>query len=346
MAKKNLKELTAEEIGEFVADSGLPAYRARQLLHWIYERRAESVMDITEFSKDLRAKLEAMAYISSLKTIKRLISGDGTEKYLFELEDGLTIESVLILDEDRVTLCISSQAGCAMGCAFCRTGTDGFKRNLKAFEIVDQIIAASRLIAPKTITNIVFMGMGEPMMNLAEVGEALNRITMLLKISKRRITVSTAGYVPGIVKFAETAPIVNLAISLNATTDAVRDRIMPINRKYPIKKLLDACREFPLPPTRKITFEYVMLAGVNDTEDDARRLIGLLRGIPSKVNLIPLNEHDGCEFKRPGDETISAFQKILIDGGVSAFIRKSKGVDISAACGQLRSAREAKKGAA
>ncbi|MFA5352712.1 MAG: 23S rRNA (adenine(2503)-C(2))-methyltransferase RlmN, partial [Thermodesulfovibrionales bacterium] len=212
----------------------------------------------------------------------------------------------------------------------------GLKRNLEPGEIVDQVISVSRAILPRRLTNIVLMGMGEPLANLANVSEALRRMTELLAISPRRITLSTSGLVPKILELSRQAPLVNLAISLNATTDAVRDDIMPVNRTYPIKALLDACRRFPLPERRKITFEYVLLRGVNDSLDDAVRLVSLLKGIPSKVNLIPFNPHEGSEFRRPEERRVLAFQDILTRGHLTALIRKSKGQDILAACGQLK----------
>ena len=334
-SKINLKALSKPELETFMRDSGLPPFRAKQLLHWIYERHVLSVPEITEFSKDLRERLSGHAYLSSLELVSRLTSEDGTEKFLFGLEDGERIESVLIPDEDRLTLCISSQAGCAMGCRFCLTGKLGLKRNLLAHEIADQVIAAARLIAPRRITNIVLMGMGEPLANIEHVAEALRRITALMKISPRRVTLSTAGIVPAIRELPKRAPQVNLAVSLNATTDSVRNSVMPVNRTYPLGALLEACRKYPLPPRRKITFEYVLLKDVNDRAADARRLIGLLKGIPSKVNLIPFNPYEGAEFRRPDDEEVFAFQQILLKGSLTALIRKSKGQEIRAACGQL-----------
>jgi 23S rRNA (adenine2503-C2)-methyltransferase len=350
MSILNLKALSKNELESFVRKSGLPAFRARQLIHWIYERRVESIEGITEFSKELRQKLSASAFISNLRVLGRQSSRDGTEKFLFGLEDGESVESVLIPDEDRLTLCISSQVGCAMGCAFCLTGKLKLKRNLKAHEIVDQIISVNRLVDKETamgrsplmkrgagrVTNIVLMGMGEPLANFDEVVEALWRMTELMKISKRKITLSTSGIAPKILELAEKAPRVNLAISLNATTDKVRDAIMPVNKKYPLKVLLSACRAFPLEPRRRITFEYVMLGGINDSEDDARRMIRLLKGIPCKVNLIPFNPFKGCEYERSSDGDVIKFQETLMKGHITALIRKSKGQDILAACGQLK----------
>jgi 23S rRNA (adenine2503-C2)-methyltransferase len=334
--KTNLKELSGQELELFIKDSNLPSFRAKQILHWIYEKCARSISEITELSKDLREKLSENAYISNLEMLGRQVSEDGTEKFLFGLEDAETIESVLIPDEDRLTLCISSQVGCAMDCRFCLTGKLGLKRNLRAYEIVDQIISANRIIKPMQLTNIVLMGMGEPLSNFDNVVDALWRITEFMKISPRRITLSTSGIVPKILELPKKAPAVNLAISLNATTDEERNYIMPINKTYPIKELLTACRKFPLPPRRRITFEYVMLKNINDTPEDAKRLVNLLKGIPSKVNLIPFNPYEGSEFERPEDARVLNFQKILLKGHITALIRKSKGQDILAACGQLK----------
>jgi len=336
MEKVNLKALGKTELQSFLEDQGLPGYRFRQLIHWIYEKRAASINEITVFSKGLRERLTEVAYIGNLTVLDHTRSMDGTEKYLFGLEDSETIESVLIPDDDRLTLCISSQAGCAMGCGFCRTGKDGLRRNLDAYEIVDQVVQVEHEISPGRITNIVLMGMGEPLKNIDNVSEALHRLNELLKISKRKITVSTSGVVPGIEALADKAPEVNLAISLNATTDEVRDRIMPINKIYPIRALMKACRRFPLQKRRRITFEYVLLGGVNDSNDDARRLLELLANVPNKVNLIPFNEFAGCIYRRPADERVAEFQSILLEAGLTAIIRKSKGSDILAACGQLR----------
>lgn len=335
MSKINLKALSKQELESFIKESGLPAFRTKQLIHWIYERHAISVMDVTEFSKDMREKLAEKAYISNLEVLERKTAEDGTEKFLFGLEDGESIESVLIPDEDRLTLCISSQVGCAMCCRFCLTGTMGLKRNLHAHEIADQIISVRRLTG-RVITNIVFMGMGEPLANFDNVVDARRRITENMKISPRRITLSTSGLVPKIPELAVKAPKVKLAVSLNATNDAVRDYIMPVNKTYPLKTLMEACRKFPLPARSRITFEYVLLKDVNDTSDDAKRLIHLLKGIPSKVNLIPFNPYPGSEFQRPYDESVLEFQNILLDAHITAIIRKSKGQDILAACGQLK----------
>ncbi len=343
MPKINLKALSKQELESFIRESALPSFRTKQLLHWIYEEHVSSISDITELSKELRERLAEKAFISNLEVLERKASGDGTEKYLFGLEDGESIESVLITDEDRLTLCISSQVGCAMGCSFCLTGTMGLKRNLQPHEIVDQIIAVSRLIEPRKITNIVFMGMGEPLANFGNVVEALRRITGGMKISPRRITLSTSGIAPKIPELAVEAAKVKLADSLNATTDMVRDYIMPVNRTWPLKTLMDACRKVPLPARGRITFEYVLLKDVNDTQEDAKRLIHLLKGIPSKVNLIPFNPYPGSDFGRPDEKSVLEFQNILLSAHITAIIRKSKGRDISAACGQLKAGRSTVK---
>jgi 23S rRNA (adenine2503-C2)-methyltransferase len=334
--KVNIKALSKDELATFIGERGLPRYRAEQLFHWLYKRDVSSIDEITEFSRELRNTLKEGAFISNLTLVKRLTSQDRTEKFLFTLEDGNAIESVLIHDEGRLTLCISSQVGCAMSCRFCLTGKQGFIRNLASYEIVDQITAVNRLIRPERISNIVLMGMGEPLANFYEVVEALWRIVDFIGISRRRITLSTAGIVPKLRLFAEKAPEVNLAISLNASTDEERSALMPINKTYPITSLIAACRKYPLQPTRRITFEYVLIDKKNDSVEDALRLVQLLKGIRCKVNLIPLNIHPESSLKRPSDKKILAFQNILLKNKIRALIRGSKGQDILAACGQLR----------
>ncbi|HMK50693.1 MAG TPA: 23S rRNA (adenine(2503)-C(2))-methyltransferase RlmN, partial [Thermodesulfovibrionales bacterium] len=318
----DLKSLSREAVETFMIGMGLPKYRSGQIVHWIYDKLVTDIDGITEFSKDLRTVLGQSAYVSNLKLIRRLISSDDTEKFLFSLEDGYTVESVLIPDEERLTLCVSSQVGCALGCLFCRTGMSGFTRNLKAHEIVDQIISVNRLIrkdrpagtqaevsyegglSGRRITNIVLMGMGEPLMNFDNVVEALLRLEDLMGISKRRITLSTSGIVPKLPLLFTKAPGVNLAVSLNAASNEVRDRLMPVNKKYPISALLNACRKYPLRPGRKLTFEYVLIDGLNDSPDDARKLVHLLKGIKCRVNLIPFNPHEGSKLRRPSDQKV------------------------------------------
>jgi 23S rRNA (adenine2503-C2)-methyltransferase len=346
--RKNIKAYTLSELEAALTGVGLRKYRAGQIMEWIYRHHARGFEEMTNIAKADRDLLTQRFSIAALALLRMERSSDGTRKFLFGLEDGHTIESVLIPDEDRNTLCISSQVGCAQACRFCLTGSGGFQRNLEAFEIADQVLEVDALLGSETvepgtewrkrITNIVFMGMGEPLANLDNVVRALQVITAEkgLGFSPRRVTVSTDGLVPGIERLGRSGVKVNLAVSLNATTDEVRDRIMPVNRRYPIKELLAACGRFPLEPRRRITFEYVLLRDVNDSKEDAVRLARMLKGIQCKVNLIPFNPFPGSEFRRPDDGTVRDFQKILLDRHYTAPVRESRGRDISAACGQLR----------
>ncbi len=339
--KINIKSLTRDELLARLVDQGLKKFRADQILMWLYTHHARSFDDMTNIAKLERTQLASSFYIPIPKIITTETSLDGTKKFLFELVDSHTVESVLIPDEDRQTLCISSQVGCQQACRFCLTGSGGFTRDLKAHEIVDQVLEVSRILkeeGTRGITNIVLMGMGEPLANFDEVVKAIKLITSTtgLGFSPRRVTVSTDGLVPEIGKLGRSGVKVNLAVSLNATTDEVRDRIMPVNRRYPIKELLAACKRFPLEPRRRITFEYVLLRGVNDSVEDAQRLTKLLQGIKCKVNLIPFNPFPGSEFKRPEDGAVQRFRKILVNANYTALVRESRGQDISAACGQLR----------
>jgi 23S rRNA (adenine2503-C2)-methyltransferase len=335
--KTDLKTLSSAGMLCAFLEKGLPRFRTGQLLHWMYRKYASDIDEVTEFSRGLREDLGKDFFIGNLNIKRRLRSSDGTEKFLFSLLDGETVESVLIPDGDRLTLCVSSQVGCAMGCLFCLTGKLGFIRNLKAHEMVDQVISAARSLQPgEKITNIVLMGMGEPLANFEEVMEALRRITGLMGISGRRITLSTSGLAPKIAALGEQAPDVNLAVSLNATTDESRDRLMPVNRRYPLKSLIDACRKFPLKPRRRITFEYVLIDCMNDSQEDARRLVRLVKGLRCKINLIPYNPHGESDLNRPTEIKILDFQKILTENHLTALIRESKGRDILAACGQLK----------
>lgn len=334
----DIKNLTFEELSAFIAHLGKERFRATQIMKWVFSKRAKSFDEMTNLAKDFRDALKEEAFVSSLQPIKVELSEDGTKKYLFQLSDGNSVESVLIPDEDRLTLCISSQVGCPLDCGFCLTGSGGFVRNLETSEIINQICAVQdELPEDAKITNIVLMGMGEPLLNYDNVLKALKIMTYGdgLNFSMRKITVSTSGVITEMMRLGMAMPV-NLAVSLNATTDEVRSRLMPVNRKYPLSRLLSACREYPLAPRRRITFEYILIKGVNDSLDDARRLTGLLRGIPCKINLIPYNEHDGSDLERPTATAIRAFQEILQDAGYTALQRTSKGVDISAACGQLR----------
>lgn len=334
----DIKNLTVEELSSFIAHLGKERFRATQIIKWVYQKKAESFDEMTNLARDFRETLKGIAFISSLQPIKIEVSKDGTKKYLFRFLDGDSIESVLIPDEKRLTLCISSQVGCPLECGFCLTGQGGFVRNLTTSEIVNQICAVQDDLPGDTkITNIVLMGMGEPLLNYDNVLNALRIMTCGdgLNFSTRKITVSTSGIIPEMARLGRAMPV-NIAVSLNATTGEVRSRLMPVNKKYPLDRLLSACREYPLPPRRRITFEYILIKGVNDSSEDARRLAKMLRGIPCKINLIPYNEHEWSELRRPSDEAIRGFQEIVLDAGYTAPIRTSKGLDISAACGQLR----------
>jgi 23S rRNA (adenine2503-C2)-methyltransferase len=359
--KLDLKTLSFPELEGFVKKLGWPKYRSAQLWQWIYQKKIDDFSQMTDLSKTDRALLEENAFIGRIKLAGIHHSVDHTTKYLLELADGMRIEAVLIpgnrpenrpprkaailqavpedTNQSRLTLCISTQVGCSLDCGFCYTGTLGLKRNLKAHEIVDQVIIAQKnLKPPQHLTNIVLMGMGEPLANYREVVEALNRMVHSkgLAVPPRRITLSTAGLVPQIKQFMESDLKVNLAVSLNAPNQALRDRLMPkANRSYPLKELIDACRTVPLAPRKRITFEYTLLGGVNDSEEHAKQLARLVRGLSCKINLIPFNEFPESGFTRPGEEAVFRFQKILRDAKLHAFIRKTKGRDILAACGQL-----------
>ena len=337
-APTNLLALDFEAMGRLVEQFGWPRYRTGQILRWLYQRRIKDINQMTDLGQTERTALASLATIPRAAGCTVLRSIDHTKKLLLTLNDGLTVETVLIPDEDRITLCVSTQVGCTLDCGFCLTGTMGLKRNLKPHEIMEQVLTAQdRLLPGERITNLVFMGMGEPLANMEALSEAIRRLTNKpwgLGWSPRRITVSTAGLAA---RLKDIAPLgVNLAISLNATTDNQRATLMPaVNGIASLKTLLAACRRYPLPPTRRLTFEYVLLAGVNDQADDARRLIKLVRGIACKINLIPFNEFPGTPFRCPSEGDISAFQAIVRRAGLDVFVRKSRGRDVLGACGQL-----------
>lgn len=339
----DLKNFSLDELEAFITGTGKERFRARQIFKWLYQKDARTFGEMTNLSREFRQELERTTFISDLEPEVVEHSADGTKKYLFRLSDGVTVESVLIPEEDRTTLCISSQVGCAMGCEFCLTGTFRLTRNLTTAEIVNQVCAVKR---SDPVRNIVFMGMGEPLHNLDNVIRALKILTDPdgFQFSNRKVTVSTSGLVPQMRRLGE-AVTVNLAVSLNATTDEVRGRIMPVNRTYPLAELLAACRAFPLPSRRWITVEYVMIRDLNDSLEDARRLVRLISTFPSKVNLIPFNEHDGCTFRTPTQDAIDRFHKYLLDKHVTVITRSSRGSDISAACGQLKGRLETADGA-
>jgi 23S rRNA (adenine2503-C2)-methyltransferase len=334
----NLLTLDQESVEELVLNLGWPRFRAQQILRWLYRHRARDVEQMTDLSISQRAQLAIIARVGRLGGCQIFTSADGTSKFLARLDDGLVVESVLIPDGQRLTLCVSTQVGCTLDCGFCLTGTMGLKRNLKAHEIVDQVLTAQDHLKPNQIlTNLVLMGMGEPLANFEAVSEALTRLTNStwgLGIAGRRTTLSTAGLAPRLNDAAALG--VNLAISLNATTDALRDRLMPaINHLYPLKALLSACRNLDLPPRQRLTFEYVLLDGVNDSVADAKRLTKLVAGIRCKVNLIPFNDFPGSPFRRPTQSAVSTFQSTLRGAGLDVFLRKSMGRDVLGACGQL-----------
>jgi len=336
--KKNILELDRNELISWLGNRGIESYRADQILKWIYLRQTDRFDLMTDIAKDMRPLLTHHFRIGRLQKENVEISKDGSRKYLFKLEDGKRIESVLMPERDHYTLCISSQVGCAQDCRFCFTARGGFQRNLSKAEIISQVRdIKNEMEDSMPLRNLVFMGMGEPLANYKNLVAAVRVITDSsygLGFASRRVTVSTAGLVPKLAALGRDTRV-NLAISLNATDNKTRSRLMPINRKFPIEKLLKACQYFPLPGSRRITFEYVLLQDVNDSAEDARRLVKLLQPIKSKINLIPFNSHAGCQYQRPDEDTILRFQQILIDKNYTVMIRQSKGQDINAACGQL-----------
>jgi 23S rRNA (adenine2503-C2)-methyltransferase len=338
LPKTDIKELTKDELILWLKHQDIKSYRANQILKWIYLRQADTFDVMTDIKKEIRKRLSQHFYIHRLEKARIETSQDGSKKYLFKLRDGKYIESVLSPEKGHYTLCISSQVGCAQGCLFCLTAKGGFLRNLTKGEIIAQIRDIEYDIGgPKRLTNIVMMGMGEPLANFSNVVGAINIITdknVGLGFSSRRVTVSTAGLVPKLSDLGRETTV-NLAISLNATENKTRDMLMPINRKYPIESLLNACARYPLMPRRKITFEYILLKGINDSEEDAKRLVRLLKPVRAKINLIPFNTYQESKFECPEESVILYFKDILNKNNYTAIVRHSKGQDISAACGQL-----------
>ena len=339
MSPVNLVGLLPSELEDLAVELGASRYRGRQLATWMYRKSVFDLEAMTDLPKDFRQALAERAVVEVAELEREMPSADGSRKLVYVLDGGSRISSVLMPDDERITLCVSTQVGCGFACGFCLTGVMGLERNLTAGEIVGQVIAANRLLEEgRRATHIVFMGMGEPLANYAALVKAI-RILIDPKLgvgySPRRITVSTVGLVPGIDKLGREDLKVNLAISLHATTEEQRDMLVPINRKYGLKELLDACRRFPVKRRDRITFEYVMLKDVNDTDDDARRLVRLLHGIRAKVNLLPLNEAAGIPYERPSDARVNRFAQIIADRGLTVSVRKSRGRDIRAACGQL-----------
>ncbi len=336
--RPDIAELERSELESALGERGHARFHARQIFSWIYRRGVTDAVAMTDLSRELRATL-ARAFILTTPTLAhRETSADGTEKFLLRLADGRHIESVFIPDTPAMTFCISTQVGCAMACAFCLTGKMGLVRNLTAAEIVGQVrVLAGALDMRDTRFNIVLMGMGEPLHNYDETMKALRILgdEHGFDMSARRVTLSTVGLLPALERLAKEPVMPNLAISLHAPTDLQRGELVPINRKYGVGDIVEACKRFPLKKRGRITFEYVLLAGVNDSPQDARRLAKLVAGVKSKVNLIPLNAAPGIPFERPSDDAIDRFAKILADRGVPVSVRKSRGRDIRAACGQL-----------
>jgi 23S rRNA (adenine2503-C2)-methyltransferase len=334
----DLRNLTLPELEALVTSLGEKPYRARQILNWLYQNPVSTFDEMTNLPKTFRTKIESVSSLSTLVTTAVKTARDGTRKFLFTLLDGNTIESVLIPEKKHLTICISTQVGCAMGCTFCLSGKDGLIRNLTAAEMVNQIYVIKNDSIDKDQTiNIVFMGMGEPLANFYNTCKALRILTDPLGFNfpPRRITVSTAGLIPQIKKLGQESPV-NLAISLNASTDQIRNVLMPINRKYPLDKLIKSASQVTLPSRKLITFEYILIDGVNDSLNDARILASRLRGLHCKVNLIPFNEHEGVSFKRPTTQAVDQFQQYLSSQHLRVLVRYSKGTAIAAACGQLR----------
>jgi 23S rRNA (adenine2503-C2)-methyltransferase len=337
-----LLDLDRAALEAFFAREGEKAFRASQVLKWVHQQGVDDFALMTNLSKSLRQRLDDIAVIDVPEVITAQTSHDGTRKWLLRLADGNAIETVFIPEDDRGTLCVSSQVGCSLNCSFCATARQGYNRNLTTAEIIAQVWVANRELGfqadgERVISNVVMMGMGEPLLNFDNVVAAM-RIMLDdfgYGLSKRRITLSTAGVVPALYKLREACDV-SLAISLHASRDELRDELVPINRKYPIAELLDACRDYVATALRRrITFEYVMLAGINDSDEDARRLVSLLRDIPAKVNLIPFNPFPGSSYNSSSRTVINRFRDIIIAGGIVTVTRKTRGDDIDAACGQL-----------
>jgi len=341
----HLKSLTLDELGARLAALGQPAYRAKQVMQWLYDKRANSFAAMSDLPAALRGQLAAEFAFDDVKPVRTLGSKDTTLKYLFQLGDGALIESVLIPASpalygeasDRRTICISTQVGCAYGCKFCASGLDGWSRNLSAGEIVEQVLRVEELSSEK-INNIVFMGMGEPLANFANLMRAIGIINAPwgVHLGARHITISTSGLAPQIRELAEQPLQVRLAISLHGATDEVRSQIMPVNRKYPVAALLEACAYYTERKKQWLTFEYILIAGVNDRPEDAAALVRVARKVKAKINCIPYNKVEGLDWVRPSEARQDAFMAVLTAARIPAFLRREKGSDIAAACGQLR----------
>jgi len=337
----NLLGLNRDDLESFFTDIGEKSFRARQMMQWIYQRRELSFENMTDLSKLLRSKLVQSACLEMPEIVKDQQSSDGTRKWLLRLADGNCIETVFIPEADRGTLCVSSQVGCLLTCTFCATARQGFSRNLNSAEIISQLMVADALLDRKgderVVSNIVMMGMGEPLLNYKNVIAAMNLMLDDLSygLSRRRVTLSTAGVVPAIYDLKQDCPV-SLAVSLHAPNNALRDELVPINKKYPIEQLMQACHDYVRDEARRrITFEYVMLDGVNDSNKIAKELVSVIKDVPSKVNLIPFNSVQGIEYRCSANNQLNRFRDILLEAGIFTITRKTRGDDIDAACGQL-----------
>ena len=341
-----LTELSLSQLETLAKEYNLPSYRAKQMARWIYKQYVQTVEQMTDLPKDFRASLADRANIGSLKSIKETRSKDGTIKVLFSLRDGKTIEAnympyPMTEESFRSTICVSTQVGCATGCPFCATGQQGFERNLTPGEIIEQVLWFARSLhdeqSEEQVTNVVFMGMGEPLANYDNLMQAIQLLNSpdAYGLGARNITISTSGLVPGIERLSKESIQLNLAVSLHASKDDLRDRLVPINKKYPLEKLIPACRAYVTATNRRITFEYTMFEGINDTLVQARQLVHLIAGMNCHVNLIAANR-TGTEYRPSSEETIAAFAGELQKLRIQCTIRRSRGVDIDAGCGQLR----------
>lgn len=341
MMKKNLKNQTLEELKQFCTGEGMEPYRAQQIFQWVWKKDIANFLEITTISKKRREILNQRAELPQLEKIEILTSRDGTTKFLFGLRDGDTIESVYIPTKKRKTVCISTQVGCPLKCSFCMTGKSGFKRNLVPWEIADQVRRIETAVRNR-ISNVVLMGMGEPLLNYKNVLKAIEILNcdMGMNIGARKITISTAGIIPRIVDLAENPLQTKLAVSLNAATETKRNILMPINKKYNLRKLFEALEYYYEMKKKRITFEYVLIKGFNDSLKDAKALASITEGIPCKINIIPFNQIDNNLYKRPNSKTIKKFVDFLYPIAQAVTLRESRGSDIEAACGQLRMRRK------
>ncbi|MCB1049267.1 MAG: 23S rRNA (adenine(2503)-C(2))-methyltransferase RlmN [Acidobacteria bacterium] len=337
MTTNNLFGQTESQLHKILADQGEPAYRAQQVFAWLYKHRTAHISGMTNLPKTLRDRLQGQFTIQRLDRFQKFPSNDGSIKYVFQLEDGHSIEAVYMVMRKGITLCLSSQVGCAQACSFCQTAQMGFIRNLKPEEIIGQAEAITRDQEVEGPFNVVMMGMGEPLLNLPNLIKTLDVLLHPdgFDLSPKRVTVSTSGHVRNLLELAKYPKLPRIAISLNASNDDQRNELMPVNERWPIAELLDACRQLPIPPRDRITFEYVLLGGINDSVADAKRVVKLLQGLRCKINLIPFNQTPQLPYQQPLDQAIEAFHQVLERAGIINTIRWSKGRDVGAACGQL-----------